>query len=118
MYGQLGKLASCQIRKGPDAHVRAGGHRVAALSAFADTEPAPLRWGELIPLSFLNATLNATALVVLGQPTRRQTDEVAMVPELLALGAALFSHFDALDASVLVVVSGDLAHTHQCNVHL
>lgn len=94
------------------SRLRADGHRVAALSAFADTEPAPLRWGELIPLSFLNATLNATALVVLGQPTRRQTDEVAMVPELLALGAALFTHFDALEASVLVVVSGDLAHTH------
>ena len=84
----------------------------AALAAFADTEPAPLRWGEVIPLSFLNATLGSTSLVVLGQPARRQTEEVAMVPELLSLGRALFESLDALSARVLVVVSGDLAHTH------
>ena len=94
------------------ARLRAAGFRVAALSSFADTEPAPLRWGELIPLSFLNATLAASSVVVMGQPTRRFTDEVPMVAEELALGAALFDFFEALDARVLVVVSGDLAHTH------
>lgn len=94
------------------ARLRDGGFRVAALAAFADTEPAPLRWGEVIPLSFLNATLGSTSLVVLGQPARRQTEEVAMVPELLSLGRALFESLDALSARVLVVVSGDLAHTH------
>ena len=94
------------------ARLRGDGFRVAALEAFADTEPAPLRWGEIIPLSFLNATLGSTSLVVLGQPARRQTDEVQMVPELLSLGRALFESLDALSARVLVVVSGDLAHTH------
>ena len=85
------------------------GLRVAALSAFADTEPVPLRWGEVIPLSFLNSTLNVSSLVVLGQPTRRTTDEVSMVPELLTLGAALFRALDALEQRVLVLISGDLA---------
>ena len=94
------------------AWLRARGFDVAALEAFADTEPAPLRWGELIPLSFLNATLNSSSLVVLGQPERRLTEEVAMVPELLDLGGALFDFFDALAETVVVVVSGDLAHTH------
>ena len=35
-----------------------------------------------------------------------------MVPELLDLGGALFDFFDALAETVVVVVSGDLAHTH------
>jgi len=95
------------------ARLRAAGFRVASLSAFADTEPAPLRWGELIPLSFLNATLANSAVVVMGQPTRRYTDEVPMAAEELALGAALFDYLERLDARVLVVVSGDLAHTHR-----
>ena len=63
-------------------------------------------------VEFLNATLGSTSLVVLGQTARRQTEEVAMVPELLSLGRALFESLDALSARVLVVVSGDLAHTH------
>lgn len=92
--------------------LRSRGFRVASLSAFADTEPAPLRWGELIPLSFLNQTLNRTELVVMGQPTRRYTEEVAMVPELLSLGGAIFDMYDRMDARVVVLISGDLAHTH------
>jgi len=92
--------------------LRRRGLDVVELNSFQDLEPAALRWGETIPLSFLNATLNSTRLVVLGQPTRRQTDEVAMAPEEAELGKTLFEFFEALPERVFALVSGDLAHTH------
>lgn len=86
---------------------------VTALSSFADSEPQALRWGEVIPLTFLpKPTLLSSQLLVLSQPLRRYTRAKEMVPELLRLGEAAFSHLDPLDARVAIVISSDLAHTH------
>ena len=88
---------------------------VSTLVTFADSEAEALRCGEVIPLSFLNATLNQTKVVVLSQPTRRYTEDTEMVPELLELGARLYSHLHALPERVVVLISSDLAHTHKAD---
>ena len=60
---------------------------VSGLMAFADSEPIALRWGEVIPLSFLGQSVNGTkspiSTIVLSIPTRRYTQDVAMVGGLL-----------------------------------
>jgi aromatic ring-opening dioxygenase LigB subunit len=85
---------------------------VTGLMSFADSEPERLGWGEVIPLSFLSATLATSQVVVLSQPLRRYTEARNMGPELLALGGRLYALLDGLEATVAVVVSCDLAHTH------
>merc|ERR1711871_1096789 len=103
------------------------------MTAFADSEPAELGWGEVVPLSFMNSSaLTTTAtrharlrarrvtyahaatppVVVWSMPSRRYKEEVAMVPELLTVGAAVFDFLDRLERRVVVVTSADLAHTH------
>jgi aromatic ring-opening dioxygenase LigB subunit len=58
-------------------------NNVSGLSSFADSEPVALRWGEVIPLSFLGPSVNSstsiTKIMVLSVPTRRYTQDVAMV---------------------------------------
>ena len=44
-----------------------------------------LRWGEVIPLYFIPG-LNNTKAVIISQPSRRYTEDVSMIPELLKLG--------------------------------
>ena len=94
------------------------GANISAVSSFADSEPQALRWGEVIPLSFVpNATLAAARLVVVSQPLRRYTAAAAMVPELLRVGAAAFHALEHAEARgrplrVVLVASSDLAHTH------
>ncbi len=87
---------------------------VSSILPFADSEPFPLRWGELIPLSFLLQGPGDVLppLVVLSQPLRRYNDSVAMIPELLGAGASMLPLLDACPQRVLVVASADLAHTH------
>lgn len=93
--------------------LRKAQQNVSGLWSFADSEPQALRWGEIIPLSFLsNATLSKTQLVVLSHPLRRYNHTKDMVPELLDVGGRMFDYFDALPQRVAVLASSDLAHTH------
>lgn len=49
------------------------------------------RWAEVIPLHFVPfLNESETKTVILSQPSRRYTEDVAMIPELLTLGE---SHF-------------------------
>lgn len=94
-----------------------GGHRrnVSGLLAFADGEPIALRWGEVIPLSFLSAYVNRSraAVVTWSMPTRRYDRSGApMTEELLALGAAVGEQLESMPQRVAVLISSDLAHTH------
>ena len=74
---------------------QSAGARASGMAAFGppaqeDADPFPLRWGEVIPLHFLTSSLPAsTRFMVLSQPSRRYTDSVAMIPELLKLGEAI-----------------------------
>ena len=92
---------------------------VSALSAFGppgqSQEPFPLKWGEVIPLYFLKKSPSLSKpfdVVILSQPSRRYTEDVKMIPELLQLGKHLYSYLESTPQKVAIVISGDLAHTH------
>ena len=87
---------------------------ISGLSAFADTEAMALRWGEVVPLSFLRDTTsnNFTKTMIMSMPTKRYTDSEGMVPELLSLGTTIGLYLESLTESVSVIISSDLAHTH------
>jgi aromatic ring-opening dioxygenase LigB subunit len=101
--------------------VKAGLTNVTRLTAFADSEPVALGWGEVIPLSFLAKARNGTAhrdppaaakVLVFSQPERRYNHSVAMIPELLRVGGVLHAELSAMSERVAVIISADLAHTH------
>jgi len=81
---------------------------VSQLRAWGDSEPMPLRWGEVIPLSFLER--GDSKVIVLSMPTRRNQPN-ALLPELIDLGHHLSDYLEQLPQRVAVVVSADLAHT-------
>ena len=81
---------------------------VSGLLAWADGEAIPLRWGEVIPLSFLqHGLLDAgTRVVVWSMPTRRYVASGApMTDELLRVGRAVASYLEKLPQRVAVVIS-------------
>jgi len=90
------------------------GHaHVSGLLAFADAEPIALRWGEVIPLSFLAPLLRSAPLLTCSIPTRRLAQSGApMTAELLRLGGALSARLEAMPHRVALLTSADLAHTH------
>ena len=91
-------------------------NNVSGLLAFAGGEPIALRWGEVIPLSFMRsyfATHSTASVVVWSQPTRRYVDSGApMAEEMVTLGALVGAALEELPQRVAVIVSSDLAHTH------
>ncbi|XP_021346048.1 uncharacterized protein LOC110445652 [Mizuhopecten yessoensis] len=91
--------------------------KLSGLSAFGPpggSEYFPLRWGEVI-LLYTIPNLSRIQIIVMSQPSRRYTESVAMIPELLELGTQLYHYLRALNQTVVVIVSADLAHTHQKN---
>ena len=89
------------------------GMNVSGLSSFADAEAQAIRWGEVLPLTFLTPGVREAAkIVILSQPLRRSSASAQMVPELLRLGDAAFRVLDAMPERVALLMSSDLAHTH------
>ncbi|KAL4428144.1 hypothetical protein ABPG75_002233 [Micractinium tetrahymenae] len=65
--------------------------------------PFPLGWDEL---------RGSARFLLLSFPSRRYNESVQMAPEVLDMGMALWDALEALPQRVAVLVSGDLAHTH------
>ena len=86
---------------------------VSGIKNFADSEPAALRWGEVVPLLFVPLQVRQKVkTIVWSQPLRRYKESKAMVPELLEVGRLVAEYLEDLEERVLVLVSSDLAHTH------
>lgn len=51
-------------------------------------------------------------------PRKRMDRAVEMIPELFEIGKQLEDYFSKLAERVVIVVSGDLAHTHPHQYHL
>ncbi|RUS70245.1 hypothetical protein EGW08_021990 [Elysia chlorotica] len=90
---------------------------VSGLSGFGppgqSSEPFPLRWGEVVPVHFIpNLDSSDIKFLLLSQPSRRYTQDVQMIPELLKLGASLYEILEASPKRIVLVISSDLAHTH------
>lgn len=87
---------------------------VSSITAFSKGESIPLRWGEVIPLWFLqqNQWKQQFQYVIMSQPTRRYTQAKAMVTEMKRLGRNLWEYFRGRDEKIVVLISGDLSHCH------
>ena len=87
---------------------------VAALRVWTDTEPFPLRWGEVVPLLLTReGGYRPRRHVILSFPLLHGRSDSDMIPELLRLGKDL--RFALHRQRYAVLVSGDLAHAHDVN---
>ena len=96
-------------------YLTANGASVQGMLSFGDSEPAAIRWGEVIPLAFLGDLINGSTtprLVLWSQPLRRYNDSIAMIPELLAVGALVGRFLEAWPGRALLLISSDLSHVH------
>uniref|UniRef100_A0A7S2S8F6 Extradiol ring-cleavage dioxygenase class III enzyme subunit B domain-containing protein n=1 Tax=Mucochytrium quahogii TaxID=96639 RepID=A0A7S2S8F6_9STRA len=79
------------------------------LSTFENSEPQPIRWGEIIPLHFLP---KEPRFIIISVPSKRHESTSDMTPELVELGEGLFTYFESRPERFAFVGSSDLAHTH------
>jgi len=86
--------------------------RLTGILGFANSMPLPVSWGEILPYSFLPAEFQPK-VIILGIPYSRYNHSVDMVPELVDLGFNMGHILDESPKRVVLVVSSDLAHTHQ-----
>jgi aromatic ring-opening dioxygenase LigB subunit len=76
-------------------------------------EPADvLRWAEVIPTLLIPGSIDIEH-VIWTHPLRRYDMAPAMVPELLRVGNMLGEWMEEIDHDFLLVMSGDMSHTHQ-----
>jgi len=56
------------------------GSNTTGIKAFADGEPIPLRWAEVVPLYFMKEWVNKTQVAIMSIPLRRYDQSVEMIP--------------------------------------
>ena len=103
------------------------GCSITALTSYSGYEDVPLRYGEIIPLSFFRPPLHGHTLkdstrynngtppcLIMSLPNKRYTQGANMVEDMVAFGAKLSNSIENKMASnrVVLIVSADLAHTH------
>jgi len=105
------------------------GCSITGLTSYGGYEDVPLRYGEIIPLSFFRPPLHKQALlsskkdiketplcVVMSLPNKRYTQgaDTGMVEDMVNFGAKLYQSIENKMASkrAAIIVSADLAHTH------
>ena len=115
------------------------GNKVSGLTSYGGYADTPLRYGEVIPLSFflgrtesedhdwvmvntkeeegegydLTRGKSNPPCIILSLPNRRYTEGPNMVDEMLRIGADLAKYLDSIPDRFALVVSADLAHTHE-----
>jgi len=96
--------------------------RFQMLTAYAPSEKIMLRWGEAIPIWFIQQQRDKNAkepeYIFFSMPRKRLNNqrEVEMIPELFQIGKNLRDFFAEMQERVVVVISADLAHTHNHSV--
>jgi aromatic ring-opening dioxygenase LigB subunit len=103
------------------AALKEGGSSVAALCAFSGYD-APLRWGEAVPLSFLRrltarpGTSTGARIVILSHGPSSTRTRCAVARERMAATTVCGEQIGAWAAArserTLLLISGDLAHSH------
>jgi aromatic ring-opening dioxygenase LigB subunit len=84
---------------------------VSGIVAYAPSFNIPLRWGEAVPLWFLKDI--PASFVIMSQPTKRYDMVKELIPETLTLGNDLRLFFEDIEKRIVIIISADLAHTHQ-----
>ncbi len=98
-------------------HLRRDGIAAEGINAFTCCE-MPLRWGEVIPLWFLQKfTLAGVRVVIFSNPRNRMRNACSL-SDGSSVGRSVATFLRGLEQRVLYVVSGDLAHTHETDCQL
>ena len=100
-------------------HLQNDGISSEGITAFTVSE-MPLRWGEVIPLYFLqDFTKAGVKVVIISNPRNKMIGLTSeSYSETAHIGNAIAKFLRALDQRVLYVVSGDLAHAHETDCKL
>ncbi len=85
-------------------------NRLGSITAFTQGVPAPLRWGEVVPLWFLKEI--PCFYQIMSIPSRRYDQAREMIPELQKIGRDIREYLSNIDKNVILIISADLAHTH------
>ena len=83
---------------------------VSMIVSYTPSASIPLRWGEVVPLYFLQETVMDH--IIMSIPTRRYDQASEMIPELLNVGTLLKEFIETLQQRTIVIISADLAHTY------
>jgi aromatic ring-opening dioxygenase LigB subunit len=84
---------------------------VSGIYSYNNDASVPLQWGEIIPLSMIPA--GHEHHLIWSNPERRFKHAPEMVAELLHLGKLILAWAEGRPERIGVVISADLAHTHQ-----
>ena len=102
------------------------GNNISGILGFANSNPLPISWGEIIPIKYLqNATKNndqtlLPQFIIFSMPLRRYNHSVEMKQEFLNKGKDIWNILNDEEITgnlnIFVLISADLAHTHYANV--
>lgn len=76
---------------------------------------APLRWAEVVPIWFLKDLIKPKYMLL--SQTLRRYKPLEMVDEILSLGRNIKEFLANLTQKVVIIISADLAHTHEKAMH-
>ncbi|MHA1112366.1 MAG: hypothetical protein ACTSRE_14820 [Promethearchaeota archaeon] len=93
-------------------HLEAKQQPISKITAFSRGVSIPLRWGESVPLWFLK-DIPESKYVFLSQPQKRYDPSSNFVLETTRLGENIFQFINTHNKRIVVLISADLAHTHQ-----
>ena len=88
------------------------------ISAFGSTTQIPLRWGEVIPIWFIEYAYKKYSnkkmpnFIIISIPMKRLVEIEDMMGECLLLGDIIAEYFQENKKKIIILISGDLAHTH------
>ncbi|MEA2071609.1 MAG: hypothetical protein U9O98_10010 [Asgard group archaeon] len=88
-------------------------HAASGIIAFNQGANAPLRWAESVPLWFIRELNKKTKYILFSQPLRRHEKAPDMIDECKNIGQDIFKFLSKLQEKVIIIISADLAHTHQ-----
>lgn len=85
------------------------------ITNFTRTFPAPLRWGQVVPLWFIENKIKNLKYIIVSQylPPKGIARELDKYVVHKDMGNVLYNFAEHLSERVLFVISGDLAHKHQ-----
>jgi len=87
---------------------------------YSEDEDIPLRWGEVIPFWFLQQPYKNNTMIpedfpkciIMSMPRKRLDQSDTMIEECIEIGNSISELYLNSNLKVVIVVSGDLAHTH------
>jgi aromatic ring-opening dioxygenase LigB subunit len=100
-------------------------YEVEGIISYSEDESLPLRWGEVIPLWFLQQPYKLNTMIpiifpkviIMSIPRKRVTEAEQMVSECFDIGSDICEYLTKSfpNKKIVYIVSGDMAHTHIVN---